>query len=400
MGVGVASEPRLAFRVLPDGRTAVELVDGERWVSRCEIVPLVKRIGAATVRFDGIGDVRTLEECRNRGYSRRVLEAAVTRMREGDAALAMLYGISDFYPKYGFATVGADFVLRLTQLSRPYPLPEGWTSRRFAPDDLGRVREIYERQTARATGALVRPAGAPVWARLLATAEPGSADECRVVTDPRGLVMAYVWRGAGFWAVEHSQRHWPDWLVLGEALADSPVAGDAILAACRAWAADEAERRARPVAGVALGVPPDGLVAAAARHQHAEMVTFSWACGGPMARVLDTARLLRALRPELDERWRAAGAPYTGTLQLRTDVGEAGVRLLPDGVAVDEGAAAGGERWDVTLPQTALARLALGGFPAGDLLDRLPEQPRGPARQILEALFPQRAPYTSLLDRY
>ena len=399
MSEAVVTELRLAFRGLPDGRTVVELVDGERWVSRCEIVPLVKRIGAAAVRFDGIGDVRTLDECRNRGYSRRVLEAAVARMREGEAALAMLYGISDFYPKYGFATVGADFAVRLTQLSRPCALPEGWTARRFAPADLPRVRELYERQTARAVGALVRPPDAPVWTRLLATAEPGSVDECRVVEDPRGRVMAYAWRGAGFWAVEHSQRHWPDWLILGEALADGPAAADAILAACRAWAADESARRERPVIGVSIGVPPEGPVAAAARHQYAETATFSWACGGPMARVLDAGRLLRALRPELDERWRAAGAPFTGTLHLRTEVGEVGVRLSPGGVAVDAADPAG-ERWDVTLPQTALARLALGGFPTGDLLDRLPEPPRGPAREALEALFPQRAPYTYLVDRY
>lgn len=399
MGEAAASGPRLTFRALPDGRTAVELLDGDRWVSRCEIVPLVKRIGAAAVRFDGIGDVRTLEECRNRGYSRRVLEAAVARMREGEAALAMLYGISDFYPKYGFATVGADFAVRLTQLSRSCAPPEGWTARRFAPTDLPSVRDLYERQTATAVGALVRPPDAPIWARLLATAGPAGADECRVVEDPRGRVRAYAWRGAGFWAVEHSQRHWPDWLILGEALADGPAAADAILAVCRAWAADEAARRDRPVAGVVIGAPPEGPVAAAARYQYAETVTFSWACGGPMARVLDTGRLLRALRPELDVRWRAAGAPLTGTLRLRTEVGEAGVRLSPDGLAVDAADPAG-ERWDVTLTQTALARLALGGFPTGDLLDRLPEPPRGPAREALAALFPQRAPYTYLVDRY
>lgn len=400
MSETTAAAPRLNFRAVAEGRTAVELVDGERWLSRCEIVPLVKRIGAATVRVDGIGDVRTRDDCRNRGYSRRVLEAAVARMRGGEAALAMLYGISNFYPKYGFATVGADFAVRMTQLARTRPLPEGWSVRPFAPGDLPRVRELYDRQTARAVGALVRPKDASAWAKVLATAEPGSADECRVVEDPHGRMMAYAWQGRGNWAVDHGTRYWPDWFFIGEVFADGPVAADAILDVCRAWAADESARRERPMTCVSLGVPPEGPVAAAARHQYAETVTFSWACGGPMARVLDTGRLLRALAPELAERWRAAGLPFAGSLRLRTDTGEATLRLSPDGIVVEDEAATDGERLNVAMSQTALARLALGGFPTGDLLDRLPGPPEGQAREALEALFPQRLPFTYLVDRY
>src|ERR1041385_4071760 len=88
--------------------TCVELRLGERSISRLWIVPFVLHIGKAKVRMDGIGGVGTDEEYRNRGYSRRVLEATVEHMQRGDAALSMLYGIRDFYPKFGYVTAGPD----------------------------------------------------------------------------------------------------------------------------------------------------------------------------------------------------------------------------------------------------------------------------------------------------
>src|SRR5436190_18336966 len=80
--------------------TRVDLrIDG-RSVSRLWVVTITLQIGQATVRMDGIAGVGTETEYRRRGYSRRVMEATVERMRAGDAALSMLYGISDFYPKF------------------------------------------------------------------------------------------------------------------------------------------------------------------------------------------------------------------------------------------------------------------------------------------------------------
>src|SRR5215212_7451757 len=112
----------------PSGTSDVLLQLDGRQVSRVVIVPMLMRIGAAVVRMDGIGGVGTEEAYRNRGYSRRVMERCVEKMRAGDAALAMLYGIPDFYPKYGFATTGPAYVigLPLDDEAGAAPLPSGW----------------------------------------------------------------------------------------------------------------------------------------------------------------------------------------------------------------------------------------------------------------------------------
>src|SRR5215211_4927437 len=83
-------------------------LDG-RQASRVVIVPMLMRIGAAVVRMDGIGGVGTEEEFRNQGYSRRLMETAVQQMQQGDAVLSTLFGIQDFYQKFGYETTGPEY---------------------------------------------------------------------------------------------------------------------------------------------------------------------------------------------------------------------------------------------------------------------------------------------------
>src|SRR4026209_476441 len=90
----------------PSGTRDVLLqIDGQR-ISRVVIIPMLMRIGAAVLRMDGVGGVETEEGFRNRGYSRRVMETVVEQIKAGDASLATLFGIQDFYQKFGFATAG------------------------------------------------------------------------------------------------------------------------------------------------------------------------------------------------------------------------------------------------------------------------------------------------------
>src|SRR5215217_6522951 len=178
-------------------------LDG-RQVSRVVIVPMLMRIGAAVVRMDGIGGVGTEEVFRNRGFSRRVMETAVQQMRQGDAALSTLFGIQDFYQKFGYETTGPEYsvILPLKDSSAASrSLPRGWRSRPLTAEDMPAVMGLYHANTRRATGALIRhdagddpeeserlaavnpdarKIGLRAWNRLRTIAvEPGE-DACRV----------------------------------------------------------------------------------------------------------------------------------------------------------------------------------------------------------------------------
>jgi predicted acetyltransferase len=103
----IVTEPR------PKGGVRFDLVHGGRSLSHLYVEPQLVHYGVAQVRVDHIGDVWTEEDCRGRGYSRRLISAAVDHMRAGDGAFSLLYGIGDFYHRFGYATLGADFGLTL-----------------------------------------------------------------------------------------------------------------------------------------------------------------------------------------------------------------------------------------------------------------------------------------------
>lgn len=391
--------PEIVMENEPEsGVTRIHLMLDGRKVSWLSIIPFTLHIGAATVRMDGIGGVGTEAEYRKRGYSRRVLEAAVDYMCQGDGALSMLYGIADFYPKFGYATSGPDYLILLNALHRDNTLPTGWSVRDFEFADLPAVQALYLQNTLHAAGAAQRPAEGKVW-KHLAEQKDAAADACRVVLGPDGLIHGYVWRAGWCWYVKHKlESDYTEALVLGEAVADGPRAADAVLAACRQWGQEEGAQRT--IRQVVLSLPPEGPLATAAMYQYARCLQNYSACGNSMARVLDVTRLLQALAPELHARLHATHSTFTGTLLIQTDLGDAALHISPQEVAVERTSDVSAEALRVVLPQTELARLALGAFPPEDLLSRLPQPPDETVAELLQALFPLRYPHMRLPDRY
>ena len=400
----------------PSGTSDVLLLLHERQVSRVVIVPMLMRIGSAVVRMDGIGGVSTEEEFRNRGYSRRVMETAVQQMRQGDAALSTLFGIEDFYQKFGYETTGPEYtvVLPLADAATPTrSLPHGWRFRPLITDDMPAVTRLYHANTRRATGALVRhdagddpseterlagvnpdarKIGMRAWNRLRAVAVDPGEDACRVLVDQRGRIAAYAWFGANWW-MGVRRCDLPGAFHIAEGMARDAEAADNLLAACRTWAGEARS----DCDSVALAIPPEGPAAMAAAYEGGQMLGVYTRGGNFMGRVLNVGRLLQLLLPELAARVRSARLPFQGRLIFRTDEGEAAIVIRDDDVLVDGGANGG---LVVELPQTALARLCLGGFDPADVLARLPNQPDREAEAALRVLFPRRMPHIYPMDRF
>ncbi|MCA1594836.1 MAG: GNAT family N-acetyltransferase [Chloroflexi bacterium] len=393
-----------------DGPVRLHLdLDGAT-VSELWIIPFTIRIGCAQVCMDGIGGVSTEEPHRNRGYARQMLEEAVRRMRADDAALSMLYGISDFYPRFGYATVGPNHLIVVTELEMIAGLPEGWQARPFEASDLAGVQALHAASQSEAVGAAERAPGTSVWQKLVARAGTDDPAECRVLVDATGKLRAYAWRGKGIWCVDDAQQFAPQSLALAEVAADSPQAADAVLQLCLEWAADVAREEERVIKRLILSLPPEGFIAAAAMRRDADFVQQYVRCGQSMARVLNVPRLLRALKPELERRLAAAVGPFQGRLRIITDIGEGTLKILNGTVGIEMSSQSTGlddrpgSGWEpilrLEIPQYDLARLALGAYPAGDILARQPTVPDDRTRRLVETLFPLRHPHMGLLDRY
>jgi hypothetical protein len=337
-------------------------------------------------------------------------------MRRGDAALSTLFGIEDFYQKFGYETTGPEYtvVLPLAEATAPTrSLPRGWRFRPLTPGDMPAVMRLYHANTRRATGALVRhdagddpseterladlnpdarKIGLRAWNRLQGIAvEPGE-DACRVLVDQSGRIGAYAWFGANWW-MGVRRRDLPGAFHIAEGMARDAEVADTLLVACRTWA----EEAGSDGDGIALAIPPEGPVAMAAAYEGGQMLGVYTRGGNFMGRVLDLGRLLRLLQPELAARVRSARLPFQGRLNFRTDEDEAAIVIRDDDVQVD-GRASGG--LVVELPQTALARLCLGGFDPADVLARLPNRPNAEVEAVLRALFPRRMPHIYPMDRF
>jgi Acetyltransferase (GNAT) domain len=409
---------RIVSSVFPDGATELILeLDGQK-VSRVVIVPMLMRLGAAVVKMDGIGGVETEEVFRNQGYSRRVMEMAVEMMQAGGAALSTLFGIEDFYPKFGYVTIGAEWTvtLPLREIGKStVSLPNGWSVRDFRADDLPAVMRLYHLNTRHSAGALFRhdeadeleenaalaqasplacQIGRRAWKKLENVVAEPDKDACRVVLDTSGEIASYAWLGRPNWWMGVRYEYEPNAFHFAEVMASGSIAADAVLAACRQWATE-----AGNVPGeIRIAIPPEGPVANAAAYEGGTFVGLHTRDGNFMGRVLDVRRLLDQMRPELAARARACRLGFEGDLVFATDAGEATLSIGRDSVAT--GAESGGARVVVELPQEALARLCVGAFEPQDVLARLPRTLDRRIGMLLSALFPRRAPHIYPLDRF
>lgn len=370
------------------GITRVALMRGDEELSRTLVVPMTMQVGRARLRMDGIGDVATPEAHRYKGYSRRVLEGAVSFMSASDAVLSTLYGIPGFYPKYGFATLGPEPIIELHSLEERTDIPDGIEVRAGEPGDLPALQRLYRHETAMSIGALVRDDEWWTWGVLEAALAPG-ADEVRVVVRDQ-VVVGYAWKATKCWWMEFWHHRKPEGLKIGEAFALDAEAADAVLAACRLWSAQGASEP------VAMAIPGTVWVGAAARLQNATVLERYGDETEFMGRSTGLVALLRAMCPELEAHWRpVSGSMPPVAVTLVTDGERATVIGNEQGITIEPGQGGGIE---IAIDSGNLARLALGGFDPTRVLERL----GAPASVILPltTLFPQRFPYIYPADRF
>ena len=77
-------------------------------IARVIIADRRMRIGCAQVRMGGIGGVWTDPQHRKQGHMRAVMNRAVQFMRDEGFEVSLLFGITDFYPRWGYATMIPD----------------------------------------------------------------------------------------------------------------------------------------------------------------------------------------------------------------------------------------------------------------------------------------------------
>lgn len=114
------------------------------------------RIGSARVRVGGVGAVATHGDFRRRGLMDRTARASVEAMADQGYDMSILFGIPNFYHKFGYVRSWADTIYLLDT----WALPDAKPGRKLNKFDVCHREDIaglFNSEHARLTGSAVRP---------------------------------------------------------------------------------------------------------------------------------------------------------------------------------------------------------------------------------------------------
>lgn len=350
------------------------VVDGEA-VSWLWIVDLTVRIGASRVRAGGIAGVETKPAHRRRGYSRRVLEHSTRWMQDAGYDCALLFGIPDYYPKFGYATCLPDATISVRTRAAERA-PASLIAEPLQDADLNAVAAIYERENAELTGTVVRRAD-HAWFHKGSTYEKRA--ECWVFRDANGAAQAYAVRDVS-----------EDAAVVTEVGATSGAGYASVVL----WAGDRAaEVRAERIV---FHVSPTGLFAESLAQYGAEEGRVFPAAAGGMGRLIRPESFFTKTLDEWTRRAAACSPPSGVSVRFETELGA--VTLNWNGARIEMGDGSPGGV-TVRLPQSRLMQLAMGYYGA-EMIALLPDVEADGDTPLLHVLFPRRLPYMWAADQF
>ncbi|MEZ4860548.1 MAG: GNAT family N-acetyltransferase [Caldilineaceae bacterium] len=261
-------------------------------VSELEVIAFAQRFGAVAIAAEGIGGVETLPAYRQRGYLSHLLTRALEGMAQRVAVAFVSEAIDHLYEKFGFVTClnEARFLLKLRNLE---PLRQQRDQclanrhlRTFTVTDLPEMIKLYNHAHSHRPWTHVRQ---PDWNRLRprTTWDPGTA--ALVLEDGKTLVGYALFKGEIFGRPAAS-------FTVDEFTAQDADAARQLLVAIaeHCWDLRLSEFTIRE--------PLDTLVGWEARTLGCDYVQLLPTTGEMMGAILNRARLLRALEPELRRR--------------------------------------------------------------------------------------------------
>ncbi len=366
-------------------------LDKETKVSWLGVIDFPLRIGAAEVRMAGIAGVYTDHEHRKQGYMRTLFEDTVTYMTGEGYDITQLFGIPDFYDKFGYATClpGSHFTIQtrdaedaakhLAQLddapevtARPIELDDG-------ANDIPEIVKLYNAHNAMRTGSIIRT--------------PDRFTKFRKGTHWGEPPVVCVWEDAdrqlaGYAVWDNDAEH--------VKVAEVDAWNDRLFPAILATLAEEAITRR--CSEIQVYAPPDHPFAEYAQRYDIEWTIRYPRAAAAMMRILNQRPLFDKLHAELERR--LADSPmagYTGSVALVTDL-ETTMLTFDTGRLTYSDA----EEPDatLTLSQDRLMQCIVGYRSVRDVLNSPGVTLDGEGAPLLHALFPRQHPYTWHPDHF
>ncbi|MGB9877950.1 MAG: GNAT family N-acetyltransferase [bacterium] len=350
-------------------------LDGEE-VSHLWVIDYEMRIGSAVMKMGGIAGVWTDEKHRLKGYASKVMEASIKYMKEEGYDVSLLFGIPNFYHRFGFATVLPRYRAEL-EVDKLPSSSGNFELRSYEERFKEAVLEIYSENNKVRTGTLLR--SPTKWEGFSHGNEWSSKALPYVLLDGEEVIAYLV-----FDSVE------PMVIELGYKKPRIDVF-QALLCQIRRFA----EERNSPV--IRLILPPDFTFTEFCQRYDLRLnIEFPENRDG-MGRVINIITFLYKLQDVF--RSRIGFNKREGILIIETDIGEVPFDIKKDTVFFMPFLPPSG--WKLKLPQAKLIQLAMGYRSIDELLlDGDVSLEGEEALPILRKLFPKQFPFFWPADRF
>jgi len=303
-------------------------VDGEI-VSKVQIIEYTMQVGKSTVRMAGLASVLTDPPFRKKGYASTLLKRTVQFMEESNFDISVLFGIGDFYERFGYVPVMADSEVKIAVSDINNHKVNGF--KEMEEKDIDKILEYYHQSNKARTGTILRSKDRWKWMH-------------------RKPPFFFV-NEDGYFGIDFYEKNLELLEIAGK---DEDFYDKAIFK----LASIASEKGAETIRAF---VPLEHPFVWRATQYGAIPTIFYQRTGKCMARIINIHSLFKKIRPELDERIKKSVFNKTSFgLSISSDIGEVDM-------ALNEGYP---EKIELVLylPQTALTQLITGYKPARTIL--------------------------------
>jgi predicted acetyltransferase len=308
-----------------------------------------------------------------KGYSRRVMENSLRWMRREGFDTSMLYGILNFYPKFGFAAAfpGLAWSLAVRDAERVPAREFGITD--YKSEHLAAVLKIFHANNLDRTGPMRRDP--KTWQPFRKGSAWGVKTVCKVALSENGDVAGYV--------VYDNQ---PLAATIIEMSYRTPEVFGALLRLVARLAWEQRLER------IKLILPEDDLFVAFCKPLGLRLEATFRSDGGAMVRMINLVSALKSVAAELGGRMVRSGA-----LNLHTNLDAVGLEWSGEGLAI-RAPLKGAET--ARMPQWVLAQLLYGYLNATALAAQGVLQGSDKALSLLDEMFPARPHFAYTVDEF
>ncbi len=343
-------------------------------ISALRITTDTIRIGEARLKMGGIGWVSTDGYFRNKGIASKVIQNAIQYMQNNAYHVSMLFGIPNFYHRFGFATALPEYYTNIaTREVLTIDVPS-YKIRKMRPSDIILLWKIHNRNDEEVACSLIRTQAhfAVKWKEW---------ERGKTILDMNGKVLGYFLPQIGN----------KDALLIQEVGSTDVETSKVVLHAIGKYA--EKERLGK----IQIASPPSHpLIRLLINHYSVQETHYKRNEGGMMA-VVNEEETLECMIPEWEKLLQEkafvkqddevtliiSGVPYC--LHYRKGSISIIKKLGKNKLSVDRG---------------QLAQLIAGYIYVSDVLERKRFSISTSAREFLSIIFPKRFPYVWQMDRF